>query len=256
MKQIFLNAIFISLIAMGLSWAITWLFIFEAVGNIPTQALFLSLLFPLVISFPTGLMFEHQKKKLEDANKSLQTAHHRLSMAHSAVQHKSQRDGLTGLFNRDHFFEITSKLQQRGISGTLLMIDADNFKRINDTYGHVAGDEALRIISNAIADSVRPDDFVGRVGGEEFAVYVRDASTIDSIVVAERIRTSVEEAKFKPTMLQTHKLSVSIGGADLAPDADIVDGMKEADERLYVAKRSGRNQCIMGEYGVEVSQAA
>ena len=246
MKKILFNALFVSAIAMGIAWALVGVFGHSVLGlNFSSDTLFMAFLVPLMVAFPTTLILELQKRKLDKENHDLKMAHHRLSLAHSAVQHKSERDGLTGLFNRDHFFEIASKLHKRGVGGTLLMIDADKFKVVNDTYGHVAGDHALRLISEAIADSVRPDDFVGRVGGEEFAVFARDVALEEASIVAERIRSNVEATQFKPTMMDTHKLTVSIGGASFRADCDITKIMQRADERLYAAKNSGRNRCVL-----------
>jgi len=248
MKRILFNAVFVSGIAMGISWALVGVFARSVLGfEFANETLYLAYFVPLLVAFPTTLVLELQKRRLDKENHELKMAHHRLSLAHSAVQHKSERDGLTGLFNRDHFLEITGKLHKRGVGGTLLMIDADRFKTINDTFGHVAGDHALRIISEAIADSVRPDDFVGRVGGEEFAVFARDASLKEALSVAERIRKNVEAARFKPTMMDMHKLTVSIGGATFRPESTITDIMQKADERLYAAKHAGRNRCMMND---------
>lgn len=246
MRKIINNAVYVSVVASLLTFTFTWLIFFQLMGYTNLEILYLSVLLPIISTFPTTIVMERQKKRLQASNNELKKAHHRLSLAHSAVQHKSQRDGLTGLFNRDYFFEITFKLQKRGVGGALLMIDADKFKDINDTYGHVAGDEALRLISDAIADSVRPDDFVGRVGGEEFAVFARDSSIENAEVVAERIRKTVESLTFMPTIMNTHKLTVSIGGARVSAEQDIVEAMKTADERLYQAKHEGRNRCIIG----------
>lgn len=248
MKKIIFNAVFVSALAMGISWALVGVFGHGVMDwKLSSETLILTFLVPLSVAFPTTLILELQKLRLDKENHELKMAHHRLSLAHSAVQHKSERDGLTGLFNRDHFFEITSKLHKRGVDGTLLMIDADRFKIINDTFGHVAGDHALRLISEAIADSVRPDDFVGRVGGEEFAVFARDASLEEANLVAERIRKNVEAAQFKPTMMDMHKLTVSIGGATFRSDSSVTEIMQRADERLYAAKHAGRNRCVMND---------
>ncbi len=257
MKKIIFNCFLISSIAFGISWALVGVVGQMVFGiDISNETLFLAVTAPFLVAFPTTLILELQKRKLDQENHELKIAHHRLTLAHSAIQHKSERDGLTGLFNRDHFFNVIGKLHQRGVPGALLMIDADHFKTINDTYGHVAGDHALRIMAEAIADSVRPDDFVGRVGGEEFAVFAREATLKEAEMVAERIRHAVEKSQFKPTMIDTHRLSVSIGGATFRAESGVTEIMQKADERLYVAKNGGRNRCVLQDFEVSPLRTA
>src|SRR5690606_23722579 len=123
----------------------------------------------------------------------------------------ARTDSLTACLNRGAFAsKVTETLQARG-TGALLMIDADNFKTINDLYGHESGDEALTIIARSIRAVVRPGDLVGRMGGEEFAVFLPSVDQTTAEAVAERIRRSVNLAIFTPDGRQ-RSLSVSIGG--------------------------------------------
>jgi diguanylate cyclase (GGDEF)-like protein len=133
----------------------------------------------------------------------------------------------------------------------LLIIDADHFKRINDNFGHLTGDEALLAISSAITRSVRQGDVLGRIGGEEFAAFLVGADQDETHRVAERIRRAVEMIRFRPEREGTLPLTVSIGGANCTTGATVSDLMLAADRRLYEAKRSGRNRTV-----IEPTQAA
>jgi diguanylate cyclase (GGDEF)-like protein len=121
------------------------------------------------------------------------------------------------------------------------MIDADNFKTINDLFGHEAGDEALRIIARSIRAVLRTDDLLGRVGGEEFAVFLPGADRRATEIIAERIRRSVNLAAFAPDG-RHRRLSVSIGGAVFEGATGFAELLRIADHRLYDAKRTGRNR--------------
>ena len=121
------------------------------------------------------------------------------------------------------------------------MIDADNFKAINDLFGHDAGDEALTIIARSIRAVLRAGDLVGRMGGEEFGVYLPGSDQRGTEIIAERIRRSVNLAVFAPDGRQ-RPLSVSIGGAVFEGPASFSDLFRIADQRLYGAKQTGRNR--------------
>lgn len=156
----------------------------------------------------------------------------------------ARTDSLTACLNRGAFTaKVTALLAQRqsGSIGALLMIDADNFKAINDLFGHNAGDEALTIIARSIRSVLRSGDLVGRMGGEEFAVYLPDVDQSGAESIAERIRRSVNLAVFVPDARQ-RTLSVSIGGAVFEGPASFSELFRIADQRLYGAKQTGRNR--------------
>ncbi len=156
----------------------------------------------------------------------------------------ARTDSLTACLNRGAFAsKVTETLQARG-TGALLMIDADNFKTINDLYGHESGDEALTIIARSIRAVVRPGDLVGRMGGEEFAVFLPAVDQSAAEAVAERIRRSVNLAIFTPDGRQ-RSLSVSIGGVAFDRPATFSELFRIADQRLYGAKQSGRNRAAV-----------
>ncbi|MDB5530032.1 MAG: hypothetical protein JWR51_3135 [Devosia sp.] len=156
----------------------------------------------------------------------------------------ARTDSLTSCLNRGAFAtKVMTLLAHTNPqpSGALLMIDADNFKAINDLYGHDAGDEALTIIARAIRSTLRAGELVGRMGGEEFGVYLPGVDHHGAELAAERIRRSVNLAIFSPDG-RPRQLSVSIGGAVFEGSASFSELFRIADQRLYNAKEAGRNR--------------
>lgn len=158
------------------------------------------------------------------------------------------RDGLTGLFNRHYFDQQLANEVSFAIRHerplAVVFVDADHFKRINDTRGHAAGDEVLRALARLLTETVRAEDVVARVGGEEFVVLVRDIPTAGMLAIGERLRAGVEalEVTFEGERIP---VTVSVGVATLegAGDAPSPEGLlARADAALYRAKEAGRNR--------------
>ncbi|HEY8575669.1 MAG TPA: GGDEF domain-containing protein [Devosia sp.] len=156
----------------------------------------------------------------------------------------ARTDSLTACLNRGAFTAKVGIMLSRKRRGALLMIDADNFKAINDVYGHDAGDEALTIIARSIRTILRAGDLVGRMGGEEFGVYLPDVDQVSAEAIAERIRRSVNLASFAPDG-QQRPLAVSIGGVAFEEASSFSELFRIADQRLYGAKQAGRNRVIV-----------
>lgn len=171
-----------------------------------------------------------------------------LAIAHEQLRRHAATDQLTELLNRGAFTaEVEEELADArfaadGARGSLLVIDADNFKRINDTYGHEHGDAALQLIARAIRSVLRTADRVGRIGGEEFAVFLPGTSLIVAEAVAERLRLAVFSADFRPDH-RRHQLTVSVGGAVYDRYLPFAELFRLADQQLYAAKQNGRN-CV------------
>ncbi|SDQ72952.1 diguanylate cyclase [Pseudomonas grimontii] len=165
---------------------------------------------------------------------------------HLEVQRqKALIDPLTGLPNRaawserlDH--EVNS-WHQRGNSLSLAMLDLDHFKRINDGYGHLAGDKVLKIIANVLRKRLRPNDFIARFGGEEFVLLMPDSSLSDALAVGEVLRAAIAACPFH-FKGEPVTITVSMGVAQLQPSERSELALKRADEALYRAKAAGRNQ--------------
>ncbi|VEF11674.1 diguanylate cyclase [Pseudomonas fluorescens] len=189
-----------------------------------------------------------KERELQQANASLEaTVAQRtaaLTQANAELLSLATHDALTGVYNRRRFdeklTEYTLLSRRTGRPFALLLIDADHFKRINDTHGHAVGDEVLKQLAQLIQTSLRTTDFVARYGGEEFAVLLPEIAQPDTPeTVAEKIRVAIAAAQFP----MVEQVTVSIGVA-LADPADNSHSalIKRADQQLYQAKAAGRNR--------------
>ena len=172
----------------------------------------------------------------------------KLGMEHLNEELKtaSRVDGLTGLYNRrywqERFDEMHKLCVRREKPSTALMLDIDHFKRINDTYGHQAGDKVIKMLAALIKRCVRETDLAGRYGGEEFAIILNDSSVEDAKVVAERIRQLAQRLVVEHEG-ESISFTVSLGLAQFSPDfKGAMAWLECADQALYEAKENGRNQ--------------
>lgn len=172
----------------------------------------------------------------------------RLRRFHEEVQSLAERDSLTGCLNRRAFLqfaaEAADRASERGVPFSVLAIDVDHFKRVNDTYGHAAGDAALKSFVGVIAKEVRENDLVGRLGGEEFAVALPAIAEAEAAGVAERIRLRLRSTSMTydgATIVMTASVGVAQRGRDLA---SLDDCIRQADACLYAAKGAGRDQVV------------
>lgn len=158
----------------------------------------------------------------------------------------SIRDGLTMLYNSREFYRLLKQEIQRAKryekEFSLMMIDIDHFKKFNDTYGHPAGDKALRALGDIIRKHIRSIDIAARYGGEEFAIFLPEISSMQAEEVGERLRLSVADHTFSIGG-KVVSLTISIGLASFPSDSNTGDGLvKAADQALYCTKNSGRNR--------------
>jgi len=168
-------------------------------------------------------------------------------LAELELERSARTDALTGLTNRRHFHELADLAEGRASRGghalAVLMIDIDHFKKVNDTYGHAAGDEALRHVARVCAARVRATDVIARYGGEEFIVLLSNVDEHDAARVAEELRSAVERS---PVALDHGplNLTLSIGVARTDPSVgiDLSVCVNRADEALYASKAGGRNR--------------
>jgi diguanylate cyclase (GGDEF)-like protein len=159
---------------------------------------------------------------------------------------QASTDALTGLPNRRYFDEFCGLLARRRRAGdavAALMIDIDHFKRLNETYGHPVGDLVLKRVASAIAATVRDEDVPARVGGEEFAVLLRNPGPGIAAEVGERVRRAVREIDLRDVGAQAVSVSVGVANA-LGADEPIPDLVERADQALRKAKRSGRDRVV------------
>ncbi|MGH8853844.1 MAG: sensor domain-containing diguanylate cyclase [Telluria sp.] len=168
-------------------------------------------------------------------------------MAQVALEQLATRDGLTGLANRRCFDDTLhaewARALRQQLPLSLLMVDVDNFKAYNDANGHLGGDECLKRVARAVASEMRANDLVARYGGEEFAVILPNQSLKGAAIVAERIRSRVEQLQL-PSTSPTRHVTVSIGAATAhaGPDSSASELVATADAALYRAKHMGRNR--------------
>ena len=173
-----------------------------------------------------------------------------LAITAERLRNESLTDALTGLANRrrfdQHFALVLREAMRETRPVALLMLDIDNFKTYNDTYGHQAGDECLRTIASIVQNNVgRARDLAARTGGEELAVIMPESDLMGALAVAERVRAAVEAAAIAQGRGAVHPIvTVSIGvTATLDPRSSSIEGLiSAADEALYRAKSTGRNR--------------
>ncbi len=169
------------------------------------------------------------------------------ALTHQEVERLSITDGLTGVFNRSYITERMeaefARAQRYHSELSLLMIDVDHFKQINDHYGHQVGDQALIAVADALRRTMRGSDLLGRYGGEEFVVLLPQTGGTDGQVTAEKVRQTIEQLRL--SALGGQPVTVSIGLAAYPDDIGSLDDLiRKADEALYRAKAEGRNRVI------------
>jgi len=191
-------------------------------------------------------VFNDMVAKLRKGREELDAANETLTEQNEALERLSITDGLTGLFNRRQLMEALTKESQRTRRHkrpfTVLMLDVDHFKKCNDTYGHLVGDNVLKKLGSILKEMTRDVDFVARYGGEEFVVLLLEADQNGGAEVAERVRERIAAETFTSGNAEFN-ITVSIGvaacsGPDPSPDTVI----SQADRALYQAKRQGRNR--------------
>jgi diguanylate cyclase (GGDEF)-like protein len=180
---------------------------------------------------------------------------HHLHASRELARKLALTDELTGLYNRHHFndraaaeFQLSTR---QNLPLSVVLIDADHFKSINDCHGHSAGDMALQAIARACTRSIRLSDVLGRYGGDEFALLLPITDTDAAVAVAERIRETVEAMQVDVREELSLRVTVSLGIATLAPAGGSLDELiRRADRALYHAKHSSRNRVGLDRGGV------
>lgn len=176
----------------------------------------------------------------------LATLSYELYQSEQRLSALSQKDPLTGAYNRRYFDEQAkvecARAHRYGQALTVLMLDLDKFKQVNDTHGHAAGDEVLKAVVRVGHRTLRKSDVLARYGGEEFVILLPHAGVTESTMLAERLRKAIEETVIPVDSLNL-KVTVSIGASTLAEqESDITPMLARADQALYTAKANGRNR--------------
>jgi diguanylate cyclase len=196
-------------------------------------------------------------REMQEANQTLESrlTNSKLEINHlqqnlEEIRAESLTDPLTGLGNRKHFDRAVDEAVRHALGSgeplSLLMIDIDHFKIFNDTYGHLTGDQVLRLVGLSLKQTIKGQDIMARYGGEEFAVVLPNTTLRHAIGVAENIRRTVtsKELKKKSTGEILGRVTVSVGVSALKPEDDMDSLIERADACLYAAKRVGRNRVI------------
>lgn len=183
--------------------------------------------------------------RLDEMEKLAQSAQHAIEEQRKKAMH----DSLTGLPNRESYQQRldqeVQRFQRYGGKLSLMVCDVDLFKRINDTYGHLAGDKVLKIIAKSLQKNLRSSDFIARFGGEEFVALMPETSTDEALIVAEKLRKKIEESPFN-FKKEPVQITVSFGISEIVEGESIDEVFNRADKALYKAKESGRNQVQIG----------
>ncbi|WP_415882080.1 GGDEF domain-containing protein [Neptuniibacter sp. QD34_54] len=176
-----------------------------------------------------------------------------LQQANDQLKALSREDRLTGLNNRGYWEECLNQEFERFNRSqevcSLVMFDIDHFKRVNDTYGHQAGDEIIRAVAQALKEQARKTDFLGRYGGEEFGAILTGTNGENAMIFAERLRSRIE-ALVVPYAEHELKVTISLGVSELTYEQQTpLEWLEQADQALYKSKQSGRNWVsLYGDY--------
>lgn len=200
-------------------------------------------------SFSTIYSQEELFARLREAMARTERALQELQRTNEKLEYMAATDPLTGAANRRRFIERVeaeiARAKRNGAPFSLLSLDLDHFKAINDSYGHQTGDQVLQRFVKKCLDAIRPYDGVARVGGEEFMVLLPQAALDTARSVGERIRAAIAGAPFENADGKPIEVTVSVGISEFGRDGETIDAiLRKADERLYQAKHQGRNRVI------------
>ena len=251
MRHIFIKSVgvaFLSLVATLLAAKLATIYLG---GSLEGTGLLISILCPIIIAGPASAWQFYQQSRLkaahdelEIAKADLENAHIDLQRAYRQLDQRARHDGLTGILNREGF--ACALGDALGCEdGTLFICDADEFKRINDRYGHPMGDEALRVLARAVKGCLADGDIFGRIGGEEFAIFKPSIYGTAAVEAADRMRLAVRAVPVGIHAGTRIHLSISIGGADSRDFNDLDAIWRAADARLYAAKAGGRDRSVL-----------
>ncbi|MEF9672587.1 GGDEF domain-containing protein [Pseudomonas sp. PCH446] len=187
--------------------------------------------------------------RLAESMAYAESALRELQRTNQELGHLAATDPLTGADNRRRFMERVDaeidRAKRSGVPFSVLALDLDNFKSINDRFGHQVGDDILKRFVQECLESIRPYDGVARVGGEEFMILLPQTSLEGAQVIAERLRSSIATTSFNISQQRLTRVTVSIGVSQSGRDGDSIEEiLRVADQRLYDAKHQGRN-CVV-----------
>ncbi len=191
---------------------------------------------PILVSTPVTMYLVRQLDRNERLSEELR-------IAYREMKRMSETDHLTGVLNRGAFTTSIDGVLPAA-PGWVLLIDVDHFKSVNDRFGHEVGDRVLRSVALALRDNVRLNDFVGRLGGEEFGIYLPKIDRDGAAAMAERLRRAVEDLCISDDNGAAIPVTVSVGFASADRTSRVQEGLRRADFAMYRAKSLGRNRAI------------
>jgi diguanylate cyclase (GGDEF)-like protein len=213
-----------------------------------TTAIVLWKLMPKLLAIPSMNAVREQNEKLLQSQEELRQANatleEKVRLRTEALQHLANTDQLTEVKNRRAIFETLEsefkRMERHPRNLSLLMLDIDHFKTVNDTLGHLEGDDVLHKVAKIVSDTCRQTDTVGRYGGEEFLIILPETSIEAAYEMAERVRVAVSNC----TTSDGKNITCSIGVSSLKEGKTMLDLIKKSDDRVYKAKDLGRNQVV------------
>jgi diguanylate cyclase (GGDEF)-like protein len=222
-------------LASGMAGTLPLAAVLMELPPLAAQAAALALLLPVLAFVAVTLVCERTERQLRDSRRRLRVLAH--------------LDPLTQLPNRRHFEQLAEAAISHDEPGTaaLLHIDVDHFKRINDLFGHAAGDRALQLVSQAMLEALRAHDVPGRQGGDEFVLLLRRSTPAQAMGVAQRITAEVQR---RAPLQQLPTVSLSVGVVQVGFGEGVAAALRRADQALYEAKRQGRS-CAVAAEGAE-----
>ncbi|OQC26033.1 MAG: Diguanylate cyclase DosC [Deltaproteobacteria bacterium ADurb.Bin072] len=220
------------------------LVILSLLENHPETVNFKVELLYLVILTAVLFWFSFVGSYINTLRKKLSRANSELNHAVEIIRQKAIRDDLTDVYTRGYLFQILARekslADREGLIFSVCIFDLDDFKKVNDSFGHHVGDMVLKTLSGIIRDNIRQQDYIARYGGEEFVLVLAYPDMHDALACVERIRTLISEASF-PGLPVDYPVTVSMGLTRYQPEETIDSLLIRADDALYRAKRSGKN---------------
>jgi len=192
-------------------------------------------------------MNEHNKELLKEIE-GHQKESEKLKVEMESVKREARTDSLTSIANRKAFFDYINCMEESGKLAEgqhcIFLLDIDKFKEVNDTYGHIFGDQVIKSVAVVLSKNTKGKDFPARLGGDEFAVFLPDTSLEGAVAVAESIRSALSKAKIvkSKTNEVVKNIHISVGVANYIQGEEIESSLSRADELLYKAKQNGRNK--------------
>lgn len=238
------KALATGIFALCVTLLITMTFVPMMGGKLAGAGLIMTIVCPLASAIPMSTLHYWNTARLRLARKEAAQARDELAFAYEQLRLSSRLDPLTGILNRGTFMDELEKASLEEQSGGLLFFDLDYFKTLNDTYGHATGDAALRRVGQLISRMTNNGDIAGRIGGEEFALFLPFLKRQDIIEEAEKLRKAIANLNVTTTDGDKVSLSASLGVSYCEKGFDPSRMLQVADSNMYSAKRQGRNLAV------------